>query len=190
MLSVLRKLYLQNRAPGRLLQLIKGAANKKLLNAALFQLGWFACVLGGDAIAFVVTATILCIHQLFVVNKRFEWSLIAIVAVTGFVVDSSLAHFGVFSFKSPSLFYIPFWLFCLWVLFATTLNHSLEWLKNWLWLAVILGGFFGPMSYFAGSRLADVALSSPPLLSMVYISLCWAVLLPAFYLYIRFREVQ
>ncbi|ARN76298.1 hypothetical protein BST96_04430 [Oceanicoccus sagamiensis] len=169
---------------------MKGAANKKLLNAALFQLGWFACVLGGDVVAFVVTVAILCIHELFIVNKRFEWPLITIIALTGFVVDNALTQFGVFSFQSPSLLYIPLWLLCLWVLFATTLNHSLGWLKERLWLAALLGAISGPMSYLAGSKLADVALSTPPLFSMLCISLCWAILLPAFYYYIRSREAS
>ena len=173
-----------------MLQLIKSLANKKLINAALFQLGWFACVLGGDVIAFVVTVAILCIHELFIVNKRYEWSLIAIIAVTGFIIDNALSLFGVFSFQSPSLLYIPLWLMCLWVLFATTLSHSLAWLKDRLWLAALLGGVSGPMSYLAGSKLADVALSSPPLFSLVTISLCWAILLPAFYLYMRYQEAE
>ncbi len=140
--------------------------------------------------AFVVTVAILCIHELFIVKKRFEWPLIAIIAVTGFIVDNALTQLGVFSFQSPSLLFIPLWLICLWVLFATTLNHSLDWLKDRLWLAALLGAISGPMSYLAGSKLADVSLSSPPLFSLLCISVCWAILLPAFYLFIRSQEAK
>ncbi len=43
-------------------------ARRRLLNAALFQLGWFACVLGGDLVAVAVTAAILFAHGQFFVQ--------------------------------------------------------------------------------------------------------------------------
>ena len=174
--------------PEKLLQLIKGIANKKLFNAVLFQLGWFACVLGGDAIAFAVTVFILCVHQIFFVNKAVEWYLIASVAMTGFMVDNILSRFGIFTFQSPSMLFIPLWLACLWVLFATTLSHSLAWLKNRLWLAAVLGAFFGPVSYWVGSKIANVVLSTPPTFSLLSISVCWAILLPAFFALVRHQQ--
>ncbi len=183
-----RKSFLQNRELERLPPFIKSDINSKLLNAVLFQLGWFACVLGGDVIAFAVTVSILCIHKALFVDKRFEWSFIAAVALAGFIIDNSLAWLGVFTFQSPSLLLMPFWMMCIWLLFAMTLNHSLIWLKDRLWLASVLGAISGPMAYFAGSKLANVALSTPPTFSLLSISVCWAVLLPVFFVFIRYQE--
>ena len=174
--------------PERLLQPIKDVANKKLFNAVLFQLGWFACILGGDAVALVATVSILCLHKVFFINKRFEWYFIVSIAVTGFIVDNTLSALGVLTFQSPSLLFTPLWMVCIWVLFAMTLNHSLGWLKNRLWLASVLGAISGPMSYLAGSKLANVALSTPPTFSLLSISACWAILLPAFFALIRYQE--
>ncbi|WP_101758979.1 DUF2878 domain-containing protein [Oceanicoccus sp. KOV_DT_Chl] len=159
--------------------------NKPLINAALFQLGWFACVLGGDAIAVAALLVVLAIHYQYFSRKPFEWLFIAGVGLTGLAVDTMMAWSGVMQFEFPSIGLIPIWLLCLWIMFALTLNHSLQWLQSKLWLAALLGGVSGPMSYLAGSKLAPVSLLDPVAYSLLPISLCWALLLPLMFYVLR-----
>ena len=52
-------------------------------------------------------------------------------AKIGFLVDSALvrAHFVEFASASQDG-WAPFWMVSLWMVFATTLNHSLRWLAR------------------------------------------------------------
>ena len=159
-------------------------AGSRLLNAALFQLGWFACVLGGDFIAVVVTATILFAHgQLFVLARR-EWLLIVGVAFLGMSLDSLWVFTGVLDFPQTQ-FLIPIWLICLWMVFSTSLCHSFQWLQRRLVLASLLGAIAGPSSYLAGAAMADIVIAEPRLISIVLMSLAWSLLFPLMLLIAR-----
>ncbi|MGK0500552.1 MAG: hypothetical protein ACJAYG_002205 [Oceanicoccus sp.] len=165
--------------------MLKLLANKTLLNALLFQLGWFACVLGGDYIALPFLLVALYLHSRFFIQQKAEWQFIAAVALVGLLLDNLLAISGVMQFSQAGLPYMPLWLFCLWGLFAITLNHSLVWLKQRLWLAALLGGVSGSLSYFAGSRLTGVILLDPAWQSIIVIGLCWSLILPLLMLLLR-----
>jgi hypothetical protein len=151
---------------------------KMLLNGLLFQLGWFACVLGGDSWALIATTIIFVVHQVFFVTKNSEWLGISAIVFIGFIVDNMLAYFQVFQFQSATLFNIPIWLLCIWALFAATLVHSLSWLRQNLLLSIVLAAFAGPASYLAGSKLASVILLDPLWISLLPIAICWSILMP------------
>lgn len=149
-----------------------------VLNGLLFQIGWFSAVLGGNNIALAVTLALLVIHHLVFINSHKQWLLIAAITLLGLAVDTTLSLAGVLIFSQVQ-FGIPLWLLCIWVLFACTLNHSLAWLKNKPLLAVFVGAAAGPWSYFAGSKLSDVAFGEPLLQSLTIIIIVWAALLPS-----------
>ncbi len=152
-------------------------AGRRLLNAALFQLGWFACVLGGDLVAVVVTVAILFAHGQFFVQARREWLLIFGVALLGISLDGVWVFSGVLDFpQSQSI--IPIWLVCLWVVFATSLCHSFYWLQRRLILASVLGAIAGPSSYLAGAAMAGVVIAQPSVVSIALISIAWSLLFP------------
>jgi hypothetical protein len=148
-----------------------------LINALLFQLAWFLCVSGGDAIAVLTSTFILIVHASFFIRQRSEWLLIVAVTLVGYTLDSALFQFG-FLLKELNSSNVPLWLTCLWLLFSCTLSHSLYWLHNKLWLAAILGAIAGPSSYYLGSHLSAVTLAEPLHTSLLVIALIWALLLP------------
>lgn len=148
-----------------------------LLNGVLFQIGWFSCVLGGNEIAVLATTAILIIHYKLYISMNAEWFLISVVALLGLTIDRALSIFGVLIFEE-TLIGIPLWLFCIWVLFASSLNHSLYWLNNKLPLAALLGAIAGPSSYYAGSKLSNVSLGAPPEQSLIVLALLWGCLFP------------
>jgi hypothetical protein len=151
---------------------------KPLINLALFQLGWLVCVLGGNIYAAVFTSLALLIHGWLILDDRREWKLIAVIVFCGCLWDISMAQIGVIHFTDTMIAGIPLWLVCLWLLFATTFRHSLLWLRRYLWLAVPLGGVFGPLSYWFGADLAEVELRAPVFASLAIMAAGWAVLFP------------
>lgn len=148
-----------------------------VVNGLLFQLGWFSAVLGGNSVALSVMLALLIVHQFLFIQHKSEWLLIALVAAMGIVIDTALSLSNILVFQ-PSVIAIPAWLFCIWVLFACTINHSLSWLKNRPVVAILIGAVAGPSSYFAGSKLSDVAFAEPLLQSLAIMVMIWALLLP------------
>ena len=150
---------------------------KNLINAGLFQLGWFACVLGGNSLWLLLAGGALLAHLLWISRSLAQVRLIAVVCVLGSTVDSLLLNAGVFAFKQPGVL-IPFWLVLLWALLAITLNHFLAWTAKPLWRAILLGAIGGPLSYYAGQRLGAVQFPMGLWPTLLGLSLLWAGLFP------------
>jgi hypothetical protein len=148
---------------------------KNLANAALFQCGWFACVLGGDSGWLLVGLAALAIHLLWISSWAEDGRLILSVTVLGTLLDTTLRTLGVFHFTEPGPL-IPFWLMLLWALLATTLRHCLAWSTRPRWRAALLGAVGGPMSYYAGSQLAGVSFGYALWPSLFGLALLWAAL--------------
>lgn len=150
---------------------------KNLANAALFQCGWFACVMGGDSPWLLLGLVVLAIHLLWITSWATEGRLILSVTVLGTLLDTLLRTLGVFEFSEPGPL-IPGWLILLWALLATTLRHCLAWSARPWWRASLLGGVGGPLSYYAGSQLAGVSFGFATAPTLVAIALLWAVVFP------------
>lgn len=154
------------------------AIQRNLANAALFQLGWFACVFGAQRPWLLLVAlTCLLLHLLWLARPR-EWQLIGAVTLLGSALDSLLLNLGVFDFPDGGPL-LPLWLALLWALFACTLAHCLAWTARPWWLAALLGALGGPLSYLAGSRLTGVELPFGTLPTLALLALIWAGVLPA-----------
>jgi len=150
-----------------------------LLNAGLFQLGWFACVLSAQRPWLLLIAiACLAVHLLWIADNRNEWRTLVRVAACGWALDSALLHLGLFEFPGTKVL-LPLWLAVLWLLFASTLHYSLNWTARPWWLASLLGACGGPLSYLGGAKLADIGLPLGLWPSLVLLALIWAPLLPA-----------
>ena len=134
-------------------------------------------MLGGDLIAVAVTATILVLHSQFFVLARKEWLLMLGVSLMGMSLDSVWVVSTVLDFPQAQSI-IPVWLMCLWVVFSTSLCHSLSWLQHRLILASLLGAIAGPSSYLAGAAMAGVVISEPIIISITFIAIAWSLLFP------------
>ena len=117
--------------------------------------------------------------------------MIFIIGVIGTATDSALQLLGVLDFPQHDGLLCPAWLSLLWVLFATTLNHSLRFLSNHKVWASVGGAIGGALSYEAGDifgRLELGAITQPTVLAesmsipgIIWIGLVWAVLLPCLF---------
>jgi hypothetical protein len=151
---------------------------KQLSNAALFQLGWFACVFSPAQPWLLLVALGLLGLQLFCLSSwAQDGKLLVSAAVLGTAVDSLLLHLGVFDFGQPR-WLIPLWLILLWPLLASTLKHSLAWSGKPWWRGSLLGALSAPLSYYAGAQLAGVSLPYGTTPTLLGLALLWSGLLP------------
>jgi hypothetical protein len=153
----------------------------RLFNFIGYQVAWFACVLGaawdfawaGAAFALAVTA----VHLLLFRDAR-ELRLVLFAAAIGFIVDTSLVFAQCVEFQSTTSSGIaPLWMVSLWMVFATTLNHSLRWLAGRPWAAALLGAVGGPLAYLAGAKLGALSIESPLPAAFTFIATLWAIAL-------------
>ena len=150
-----------------------------ILNLLVFQVGWFVCVLGGNLYALIYTGVALAFHHYFILIRPGEWRVIALVALIGCLWDGLMAYLAIINYADAGATGLPIWLICLWLLFATTFQHSLRWLSHHLWLAAILAALFGPTSYWAGSQLSSADIGLPTVSSLLIIAAGWSLLFPA-----------
>jgi hypothetical protein len=161
-----------------------------VINVVLYQLGWFACVLGAAHglpwIGPLAAAAIIAWHLARAARARPELALVACAVLLGALFDTLLVQSGWVHFSAGALIAgtAPCWMMALWAIFATTLNVSLRSLRAHPVLALILGALGGPLAYFAGARLGAITLvAAGPALSVI--ALGWAVLTPVLLLAAR-----
>jgi hypothetical protein len=154
-----------------------------LLNFAAFQLGWFACVLGGANqlpwLGTLVAALIVGWHLSQAQSPGPELTLLAAVGALGAVWDSLLVAAGWLTYPSGMLLAdtAPHWIVAMWILFASTLNVSLRWLRGRWFLGTVLGAVAGPLAYYAGAKLGGVVILEP-LFTFTALALGWAAFVP------------
>ncbi|MDD0841666.1 DUF2878 family protein [Pseudomonas sp. Gutcm_11s] len=144
-----------------------------LLNAGLFQLGWWACVLSPQHPWLLALAPLILASHLIWLAQPGEWRGVLAVTLLGTVLDALLASLGLFDFSLP-----PLWLILLWPLLACTLSHSLAWSAHPRWRAALLGALAAPPAYIAGASLAGVGLPLGVPLTWLLLAALWAGVLP------------
>jgi hypothetical protein len=66
---------------------------------------------------------------------------------------------------------------CLWLLFATTLNVSLRWMRSKHLLAMIFGLLGGPLAYLSGQKLGAMQLLAQTI-SLIVLAVFWGLMMP------------
>lgn len=151
-------------------------------NLLQFQIGWFALVLsvaaGRPMVGLTVLAVLVAIHLGFFA-RRHEWQFLAVVGLGGWIWETVVYRLGMLDFPgySPGLMVAPVWMGALWLNFASTINHSLAWLKGRNGLASLFGAIGGPLAFLAGEKLGAVSLVYP-LWSSALLTVGWSVLTP------------
>jgi len=154
------------------------------VNVLLFQIGWFACVLGAAHglpwVGALAAAVIITWHLARAAQPGRELVLVAAAAVLGALFDTLLVWAGWIRFGSGTLLAgtAPYWMVALWAIFATTLNVSLRSLRARLGLAALLGAVGGPAAYYAGARLGALEFAAAGA-ALAAIGIGWAILAPA-----------
>jgi hypothetical protein len=154
-----------------------------LINFVAFQFGWFSSVLGAARdmpwLGPLVFLAVLLIHLRQARRPELELALVLACGIIGTWFDSFLVAAGWVTYPSGqfSSFMAPYWIITMWMLFATTLNQSMGWLRGRPLLAFVLGGVAGPASYIAGQKLGGIVFVEfwP---AIVALGIGWALVMP------------
>ncbi len=158
--------------------------NTVLINAIVFKIAWLCCVVAaanhlpwlGTSIALLVAGW----HISGTESPRDELLLVLSAGIIGATWDSLLVYAGWLQYPAGTLIEgaAPHWIIAMWLLFATTLNVSLRWLKQRLYLAAAIGAIAGPAAFYAGHKLGGVQIPDF-MTAMLALGLGWSVLMPA-----------
>lgn len=160
---------------------------KRIVNMACFYGGWLICMheATGPTPYFgsLVVAALLVYHMIFTHAFWVDAILIASLAILGTIIDSAYIWTGLIDYQGgysccPSI--APLWITSLWALYASSVNHSLEWLKLHLYLiAAPLGAAGAISSYLVGVELGAITIHHSPVVTFAIIGLVWSVIVPA-----------
>lgn len=154
-----------------------------LINLLSFKAGWAAAVAGAaasvPALGAAFASGVIVFHLWRTGDARSEGLLLISAALIGLAWESALVAAGLIRYETGFLLpgMAPYWIVAMWVLFATTLNVGMRWLRNSVWIAIAAGAIGGPLAFMAGQKMGAVSFDDP-LLSYIVIGIGWAVLLP------------
>ena len=172
-----------------------------LTNFIAFQIGWFSSVIGAAQqmpwLGPVVLIGVLALHLRRARRPDLEVGLVLACGIIGVWFDSLLVAAGLVAYPSgqPVGFMAPYWIVTMWMLFATTLNVSMGWLKGRLVLAAGLGAVAGPLSYLAGQKLGGMQFLEPTT-ATIALAIGWGTVMPVLMLLAErldgfsFREIR
>ncbi len=155
------------------------------LNVIGFQLVWMITV-GGAARglwwAGLPALALFAVWQWRVSRvPKSDFKLVLIAALLGFGVDSAFAASQWLHYQAPlpwpSL--APVWIVVLWMGFALTLNHSMQFLRGRTLWAIVFGAIGGPVAYVAADRVwGAVQFEQPDWRVLIALGIAWAVVTP------------
>ena len=154
-----------------------------LTNFAIFQVAWLSSVLGGANempwLGPVAVLIALAVHLRFARQPVEEIILVVTCALIGASFDSMLVAAGWVAYKSGqfSSLIAPYWIITMWMLFATTLNVSMRWMRGRPKLAAAFGFYGGPAAYLAGQALGGIVLVNQ-IAALAALAVGWAVMMP------------
>ena len=155
------------------------------INAVLFQVVWFAAVLGAAHDAWWAGPIAVGVFAVYTLSGSSrvadELLLIGIAVAVGFVADSIWAstHLVVYASPLPSAHFAPIWILSLWANLALGLYHSLAFLQSRLAMAALFGAIGAPLSYYFAARTWHaVTLAEPLALTLLILAAGWAVITP------------
>ncbi|GAA4359226.1 DUF2878 domain-containing protein [Kangiella marina] len=138
-----------------------------IVNFVLFQLVWLGFVLGSTKGYIWVGATLLVamlVWQLWPSRRNEnDFLIIGASATCGFIVATIWSFFGLIEYAEhwPAKNIAPWWIIAMWVAFGASFNHSLGWIQKSPYLAGVLAGIGGPVSYFGAARIGAVVINQP-----------------------------
>ena len=152
-------------------------------NFLAFQFAWLSSVIGGARempwLGPVAVTIALALHLRAARKPIEEVALVIVCALIGAAFDSALVAAGWVTYKSGlfSSNLAPYWIITMWMLFATTLNVSMRWLRGRPKLAAFFGFYGGPAAYIAGQELGGIILTNQ-VAALMALAIGWATMMP------------
>ena len=155
----------------------------QLINYTLYQIGWFACVLGAAShrpwTGCLIALILVGVHLALCVERSLEVRLVVLATGVGAVVEMIQIAVGTYRFTSGTVTDAlpPLWLLAMWAQFATTFRFSLRSVITRPGPAMLFGAAGGPIAFLAGERLGAVTLLPPLAYGLLSLSVSWAIAL-------------
>lgn len=135
--------------------------NPRLAGFVIFDFVWLSAVLGREAWIWLTAVLILA---MLAATPKLLWQrryAFLILVFAGLFAEFLTVYFGVISFTGTD--WLPPWLILLWVGFTGMSLIVFDWLRGKALLAALLGAVFGPITYFAGTRInaAEIIIAFP-----------------------------
>lgn len=150
---------------------------KNFVNVLIYQTVWVLAILKGNQGA-ALGVVLLIIHLASSEYRVADLKMMGFLLFVGILVDGTLVQVGFFTFTNTGA-PIPVWLMVIWAALSIMPNHSLNWLKDRLFLASFLGALGGPTAYWAGTRMGAATFNLSLLSSLLLLALLWSLLFPA-----------
>jgi hypothetical protein len=153
----------------------------QLINYALYQFGWFACVLGASWqqpwVGLAIALALIGAHLALSPERWVEFRLVILATIVGAAVEIFQIAAGTYRFTSGTVndALPPPWLLAMWAQFATALRFSLRAVIARPLPAAIFGAVGGPVAFLAGERLGAVTLLPQLGTGMLRLSVTWAI---------------
>ncbi len=153
-----------------------------IINFILFQLSWFACVIGAAKgmpwLGVIVTVLALSWHLYQAKNVKYEVILMLCALLIGAAYDQSMLSLGYISYVNNgwSNAIVPVWILALWLGFTSTLNVSLRWMRGKYVIGIIFGAIGAPLAYLSAEKLGAVVLHGAT--SYIALSTGWTIITP------------
>ena len=159
-----------------------------LINYSLYQVGWFACVLGAawrfPLVGTAIAVALIAVHAWLARERTIELRLMALALVVGLSVEVIQVLFLTYTFTSGVIVagLPPPWMLALWVQLATAFRYSLRHVFARPVPSMLFGALGGPLAFVAGERLGAITLLPPLTTGLLRLSLCWTVAMLVFHL--------
>lgn len=163
----------------------------RLINYALYQIGWFGCVLGGAThrpwAGFLMAVVLIGVHLALCLERRIEVRLLVVATAVGAVVEVVQIAAGTYRFTSGAVIDAlpPPWLLAMWAQFATTFRFGLGPVIARPIRAAVFGAAGGPIAFLAGEHLGAVSLLPPLTHALLRLSIGWALAMVVFSAIVR-----
>ena len=154
-----------------------------LINVAAFKLGWLSSVFGGAQqlpwLGPVVVLGAIAFHLARAKRPGSELMLILSCGLIGAVFDSVLVAAGWVTFPSGMFSDVmaPYWIVTMWMLFGTTINMSMRFMRGRPMLAAAFGFVGGPLAYIAGHKIGGIQFVDQAA-AIAMLAVGWAVIMP------------
>lgn len=145
-----------------------------------YQTAWFVAV-GFAARGLAWPGVLACLGFAAIVYwcsplKRSDLLLVGTALLCGLLLDGTLAATGWLRYAAPlPALPGPAWIATLWVAFAMTLQHSLQWLLARPIAALLFGAVGGPLAYWGASRGFHAVEFSMPMHATFLLSVGWGI---------------
>lgn len=150
--------------------------------------GWFACVWLGKTDEAAYSLFFPCVGGLIFCRvfslAPSEYLKAFTLLLIGILADSLSLKFGLIHFNAKiTVDFIPLWMISLWLLFMPTIFLLKKPLGERLWLAALIGGIIGPISYKSGEFFGVLSLDGFHVI-LIY-SIFWMLYLPLSIVWIK-----